>query len=102
MVEHPILPVSNNNGHAMDFTEAKLCESWEASHSDHGITEKIRTALGIKARPVRLDSQCKYGVVARGEADIYLRLPTRADYVEKIWASINVSLPVLNGCYLVV
>ena len=24
-------------------------------------------------------------VVARGEADIYLRLPTRADYREKIW-----------------
>jgi 3'(2'), 5'-bisphosphate nucleotidase len=24
-------------------------------------------------------------VVARGQADAYLRLPTRADYVEKIW-----------------
>ena len=36
-------------------------------------------------RPVRIDSQCKYAVVARGEASIYLRLPTRADYREKIW-----------------
>ncbi|KAI8050342.1 hypothetical protein BDF22DRAFT_696694 [Syncephalis plumigaleata] len=87
-VEHPIQSISSNSGsdHATDFTETRLCESWESSHSDHGITEKIRAALGIKARPVRLDSQCKYGVVARGEADIYLRLPTRADYVEKIWA----------------
>ena len=34
---------------------------------------------------VRLDSQAKYAVVARGEADVYLRLPTRADYREKIW-----------------
>ena len=33
----------------------------------------------------RLDSQCKYAVVARGQADAYLRLPTRADYVENIW-----------------
>jgi 3'(2'), 5'-bisphosphate nucleotidase len=32
-----------------------------------------------------MDSQCKYAAVARGEADIYLRLPTRKDYQEKIW-----------------
>ena len=32
-----------------------------------------------------MDSQAKYAVVARGEAEIYLRLPTRADYREKIW-----------------
>jgi 3'(2'), 5'-bisphosphate nucleotidase len=92
-MEHPIQSLSSNNGHAMDFTEARLCEPWEGSHSAHAITEKLRRALGIKAQPVRLDSQCKYGVVARGEADIYLRLPTRADYIEPIWASINVLLP---------
>ena len=34
---------------------------------------------------MRLDSQAKYAVVARGEAEAYLRLPTRADYREKIW-----------------
>ena len=38
-----------------------------------------------RLKPVRLDSQCKYAVVARGQADGYLRLPTRRDYVEKIW-----------------
>jgi 3'-phosphoadenosine 5'-phosphosulfate (PAPS) 3'-phosphatase len=32
-----------------------------------------------------MDSQGKYAVVARGEAEIYLRLPTRGDYREKIW-----------------
>jgi 3'(2'), 5'-bisphosphate nucleotidase len=41
--------------------------------------------LGITAPPLRRDSQAKYATVARGEADIYLRLPTRADYVEKSW-----------------
>lgn len=34
---------------------------------------------------VRLDSQCKYAVVARGQADAYLRLPTKKGYVERIW-----------------
>jgi 3'(2'), 5'-bisphosphate nucleotidase len=33
----------------------------------------------------RLDSQCKYSVVARGQADAYLRMPSRKAYVEKIW-----------------
>ncbi|RKP26366.1 hypothetical protein SYNPS1DRAFT_14300 [Syncephalis pseudoplumigaleata] len=84
--EHPIkLAASSHTSDMADFTDARLCESWEAAHSDHGTAARIRASLGIKARPVRLDSQCKYGVVARGEADIYLRLPTRADYVEKIW-----------------
>jgi 3'(2'), 5'-bisphosphate nucleotidase len=32
-----------------------------------------------------MDSQCKYAAVAGGDASIYLRLPTRADYEEKIW-----------------
>ena len=46
---------------------------------------RSRNGLGIVASPVRMDSQAKYGVVARGEAEIYLRMPTRADYREKIW-----------------
>ena len=41
--------------------------------------------LGITEPPVRLDSQAKYATVASGEADVYLRLPTRADYREKVW-----------------
>ena len=45
----------------------------------------ITEALGIATEPVRMDSQAKYAAVARGDASIYLRLPTRADYREKIW-----------------
>ena len=41
--------------------------------------------LGITSPPFRIDSQCKYGAVARGDASVYLRLPTRPDYEEKIW-----------------
>jgi 3'(2'), 5'-bisphosphate nucleotidase len=32
-----------------------------------------------------MDSQAKYAVIARGHASIYMRLPTRGDYREKIW-----------------
>jgi 3'(2'), 5'-bisphosphate nucleotidase len=34
---------------------------------------------------VRLDSQAKYCSIARGAGDIYLRLPVKKDYQEKIW-----------------
>ncbi|MFV0444679.1 MAG: 3'(2'),5'-bisphosphate nucleotidase [Planctomycetaceae bacterium] len=66
-------------------SQARLCESVESGHSAHSESACIAQALGIENEPVRLDSQAKYAVVARGEADIYLRLPTRADYHEKIW-----------------
>jgi len=64
---------------------ARLCESVESGHSSHDHSAQVAQLLGITSEPARLDSQAKYGVVARGEADIYLRLPTKADYFEKIW-----------------
>ena len=63
----------------------RTCESVEAGHSDHGANAKILEAAGLVAAPVRLDSQAKYLVVARGQADAYLRLPSTKGYVEKIW-----------------
>lgn len=63
----------------------RICESVEASHSRHDATARIVERLGGRGEPARIDSQCKYGVVARGQADAYLRLPTRRDYIEKIW-----------------
>lgn len=68
-----------------DPASARFCESVESGHSAHGDAAAIAGRLGIALPPVRMDSQAKYGVVARGEAEIYLRMPTRADYREKIW-----------------
>jgi 3'(2'), 5'-bisphosphate nucleotidase len=65
--------------------DARFCESVESGHSDQEASQQIAQTLGISNEPVRMDSQAKYATVARGEADIYLRLPTRADYREKIW-----------------
>ncbi len=68
-----------------EWADARLCESVESGHSSHSRSAQVAQSLGIVKESVRLDSQAKYVVVARGEADIYLRLPTRADYREKIW-----------------
>jgi 3'(2'), 5'-bisphosphate nucleotidase len=68
-----------------DSSQALFCESFEHAHSSHNHAARIAEVLGIKKPPVRMDSQGKYGIVARGDATIYLRLPTKKGYEEKIW-----------------
>jgi len=63
----------------------RFCESVESGHSDQRWSAGIAEGLGITDEPLRIDSQCKYAAVANGDAAVYLRLPTRADYEEKIW-----------------
>jgi HAL2 family 3'(2'),5'-bisphosphate nucleotidase len=67
-----------------DPAQAVCTESVEASHSSHDTNGLIAKALGVTAAPVRLDSQCKYSVVSRGDSSIYLRL-SDLTYREKIW-----------------
>lgn len=69
----------------MPISESRFCESVESAHSDHSHSKSIAEHLGISAESVRMDSQAKYAAVARGDAEIYLRLPTRPGYVERIW-----------------
>lgn len=84
-------PLSGGAEEAVRVTEvrdtalANFCESVEAAHSSQSDSAKVAERLGITAAPFRIDSQCKYGAVSRGDASIYLRLPTRKDYQEKIW-----------------
>lgn len=65
----------------------RLAESVEARHGDHERQEAVARALGLDGPPLRMDSQAKYAAVARGDAALYLRLPSpRApDYREAIW-----------------
>lgn len=65
----------------------KFVESYESSHSDKETQLAIAKRLGITAPPQQMDSQVKYGIVAAGGAEIYLRIPHPAspDYREKIW-----------------
>ncbi len=80
---HALKPIAVAAGRAL--TTMRVCESVEAGHSRLDDTQRIVAHLRATGRPARLDSQCKYAVVARGQADAYIRLPTRADYQEKIW-----------------
>lgn len=65
----------------------RFLESVESEHSDHSLQGTIKAAYKGRAQSVRYDSQVKYAVLSRGEADVYLRLPNpkSPDYREKIW-----------------
>ena len=60
------------------------CEAFESKHTNRTAAEAIAGRLGIVAPPVRMDGQGKYGMIARGDAQIFTRLP-RAGYQENIW-----------------
>lgn len=62
-----------------------LARSVEAAHSSKGGTDGVMHETGLETRSLHLDSQCKYAVVARGQAHAYLRLPVKRDYIERIW-----------------
>ena len=46
---------------------------------------RLRACWASTASPSASTASAKYAAVARGDASIYLRMPTRADYREKIW-----------------
>ncbi len=84
---------------AAEGEAVRLVESIEISWARHSDTERVLEHLGEPAEPVRLDGQTKYAVVARGQADIYLRLPSRKGYVERIWDHAAGSLIAIEaGC----
>lgn len=72
---------------ARDAANRRLVESVEAAHGNHELQEAIAQAVGIAQPGLRMDSQAKYAVVARGDAVLYLRLPSpkSPDYREAIW-----------------
>ena len=96
--EEPPRHLISVNKQLSQLNQVRFCESFEEKHSDHSLSNEIRSQLGITAvdnhhesgEPLRLDSQCKYGIVSSGQADCYIRLPlvqsqTGKKYVEKIW-----------------
>lgn len=69
----------------LDSTEGMVSlEGAEKSHSSHGEQSVIKEQLGI-CKSLHLDSQVKYCMLALGLGDVYLRLPIKMDYQEKIW-----------------
>ncbi|CDF40827.1 3'(2'),5'-bisphosphate nucleotidase SAL1 [Chondrus crispus] len=64
----------------------EFCESVERGHSSHELSARVAEILKVTAPPVRMDSQAKYGCMARGDVSIFLRFP-RDGYVENVWDS---------------
>jgi 3'(2'), 5'-bisphosphate nucleotidase len=65
----------------------RFLESVESGHADHGLQGRVKGEITAHPETIRVDSQVKYAVLARGEADVYLRLPSPKSpgYREKIW-----------------
>jgi 3'(2'), 5'-bisphosphate nucleotidase len=70
-----------------DKAGMRFAESVEAAHGDHARQQALAWATGITRPSLRMDSQAKYGALARGDAALYLRLPSpkSPDYRENIW-----------------
>jgi len=70
-----------------DPTKASFAESVEPDHADHLVHQRIAQKLKMSRPSLKIDSQVKYGMVARGEVTFYLRVPSSSEpgYQEKIW-----------------
>jgi 3'(2'), 5'-bisphosphate nucleotidase len=68
-------------------SRAIMTESVEPDHADHLTHQRLAQKLNISKHSLRMDSQAKYGVLARGEVAFYLRVPSSAEpgYKENIW-----------------
>lgn len=70
-----------------DISYLPSTESVETRHGNLPLQRAITQAVGLSVPPLQMDSQAKYGAVARGQAALYLRLPWTEfpDYRENIW-----------------
>lgn len=90
----PLMPIEKQERLQMKQStlpkELKVAEGVEAGHSSHTEQSQVKELLGfdektLQSQTINLDSQVKYCVLAKGQADIYLRLPVSDTYREKIW-----------------
>ncbi len=85
-IEDPSAPPARIHcSHQTNAAASRFCESVESSHTSTSLSSRVARALGITRPPLRMDSQAKYAIVARGDAEIYMRLPAKYGYKEKIW-----------------
>ena len=67
--------------------QLQAIESVVSSHSDRSLQRQLAQRLGLTKKVMQMDSLAKYGVVARGEADLYVRIPLRSKWSRKenVW-----------------
>ena len=64
-----------------------MLRSFEAEHTNVELLDRLIHQLGIQAKPMRLDSQAKFAVLAAGKGELLVRLlpHQRPNYREKLW-----------------
>lgn len=62
----------------------RITEPVLKANSSQSLTASIAATAGLAPKPLRLYSMVKYGAVARGDADVFMKFP-KPGYKEKIW-----------------
>jgi len=62
-----------------------LCETARGTDDDYTASEKIMRNLGTQTATIRMDSQCKYALVGKGTADVFIRIPNSDGRMENVW-----------------
>ncbi len=68
-----------------DPRQWRVLGSVESAHGDPQLLHDVIARAGVGGGFVRYDSQVKYGVVAMGAAEIYLRPRNKPAYREQVW-----------------
>lgn len=77
-----------------DSPHLTIIQSVDPGHTDLTLAQQVAARLGITA-VIQMDSQCKYAMVARGSAHIYIRRATRRGYREKIWVRHSIAILII-------
>ena len=78
-------PVLASVSDVSDPSSIRVLGSVESAHGDPALIKEVIADAGLGGGMVRLDSQVKYGAVAAGLAEVYIRPRSRPDYRENIW-----------------
>ncbi|MAW61544.1 MAG: 3'(2'),5'-bisphosphate nucleotidase [Planctomycetes bacterium] len=85
------IPLDGGDAAAAKSSQSADPASWrvlgsvESSHGDPKLVVTMMEEAGVQGGFVRYDSQVKYGIIAEGAAEIYLRPRSKPDYRENIW-----------------
>lgn len=74
--------------HARKPCDTRVLESVEAGHTSHAVAAQVCNDLGITLPPIRVDGQCKYGLLSEGQVNRRENLVVYLT-VEKAWESIT-------------
>jgi 3'(2'), 5'-bisphosphate nucleotidase len=87
------VPLNNEPGETIKVNaltaieDLQMIASVEVANSNKEAQELLRQKLGATHAITKMDSSAKYGVIAMGQADLYVRIrvPQASSYRENIW-----------------